>query len=367
MDGMDLRGEAGFLLDWRNDKKGPFLKGNASGLYQDAFSGNARIEAGWAEDFFDFTASINPSYGAEMDSMSLGMGYIAAFPSKMAPKRIVDEFFWKSLDGRKKKAVEAALAFGSYSALAKAGFEENAFYLHQNWSIAMNLSTFTAISVNASLDARGQTSDVTPLNYQFGFGQAWIEAWPSLLPKKEEEADSRKIEAKFNLGRSLLEGGIAHAYSSDHVGNTVFSAKLEWPFKIAGWTLIPFYKRLSSLGRAGASLSFLDDMADAGRNLTNSGALWARIPYAEFFVPDEAFKNYAASANNAEHKADTGFSLKRPIGNGLADLFIPASIEAGFGSQESKNADSFQSAIILILNWAGELPICLDPMAPIRF
>lgn len=353
VDGISLQGESAFLLDRQKAAKGYFVKADIAGILEDAPSANAVLEAAWANKFFDLSSKINPSYGGEAERFFLGLGYTIAIPSKQSSTRIMDQFFWKTIDNKKSKALEAAIALGSYSTVLNAKFEQNMFSSSQNWTAIFNFSDFLKTSALASLELNDKADSVLGYGSDSDFFQAWLDSWPGLLPQNEKNAETRKIEFKLNALNSLLQSSIKHSFEKKTIPSSYVEAKLEWPFKFGPWTFVPFYKRKSSIESASAAQTFFEDLCAMEESLEKTIDLWTRLPFKEFLDKDMAFYTFSDEADKAEHSVDTGFSISRPLGNAYWDLIIPSNIKIQYGRTESKNADVFLDSYRFILNYAG--------------
>lgn len=340
-DGFAALADASFAVGDRSKKEGPYLLGTGSGVVDSDPALAANIQAGWVARYAEFAVNWSPSFAS--DAASYGLGYVLALPGRTDPTRVVDQFSRDVQRGLYARSLEAVLAAGSFTALAKAGSTEESSRLRQSWAGTLGLSSLASVSATAGLDA--SESVVSSLD----FIDSWTESWMLMVPNAEAEADSRSMELSASLLGSSLTAVAKRSIERSTGALNSAEARLSVPLKLGAFSLEPFYARSSSLESFSASSSFETDLADFATIAARATRLWSSIPFTEFWTDDvfASFTGFVAGAVAADHSAELGLGFRRPIGYGIFDLFAPSDALVGFSRTISMKDDTMVESSML--------------------
>ncbi|MBU0928856.1 MAG: hypothetical protein KKA67_13995 [Spirochaetes bacterium] len=346
-DGFSALAAADFSLGLAPRKEGPYLAGAASGVVGGDTSFASSLEAGWVSEAF--AASVAWSPAATTETFSNGLAYSLAVPSPGANTRIVDQYSRDASLGTYGRSIDAALAAGGFSASARAKSAEELATLGQEWSAKAALGGIASVSATASLAA--------PVSALAGLGIAdsWLESWRLALPTAEAQASSRRLEASASLLGAALSAKAGRSYDAVSPTGTKAEAKASLPFALGPLSIAPYYSRTSWTERASSAASFGDDLAELYAAASDAAALWAALPIAELWetAAFADFYRFSEGASAAEHEAEIGLEIRRPIGYGLVDLLVPSSGAAAYSRAVSLADDTSFESSTLSLTMAG--------------
>jgi len=314
-----------FGLGDRKAASGAWLRGSAAGVLDGDPTLASSLEAGMRSGYFDLSASLTPAYAS--DVVSAGVGYVAAFPGKGAATRFVDEFSRDEILDGYARSLEAALKAGGFAAGLSAASTEESRAFGQKWKASAAYGSVATISASAGLDA--------PVGLVSGMGvaDAWAESWLLVLPAAESSATSRRLEASLTALGSRLVATAKRSYdAAAPESRDDASVKASLPVKLGALSVTPYYARSSSLERASSADSFRLDASEFLSAAGDATLLWSALPVVELWADDafSGFAEFSDGASSAEHSAEIGLELRRPIGYGLVDLFAPSSATASY-------------------------------------
>jgi len=346
-DGFSVLAGATFALGDATKRSGPFLVGSASGVLDGSPSAASSLEAGWVTKAIDVVADWTPAYAS--GTGSYGLGYVVALPGRAAPTRLVDQFSRDEFLGRYARTLEAALALGSFSASAKARSAEESAFFGQEWTAATALGSLLTTTATASLGA--PVAVIGDLDY----ADAWTESWRLVLPSAESDASYRRIEVSAQSLGSRLSATAKRSYDSPAVAVNSMEAKASLPLTLGAVSFSPYYTRSTSVERPTESASLSGDAAEFVYAATGGTELWKIPPFVELWNGSafSGFPSFASGASEASHAATLGFELRRSIGYGLLDLFVPASVAAGFSRSVSLASDTIVESSVGTLTLSG--------------
>jgi len=323
-----------------------YLSGTGSSVFDDGPAAAATILAGWNSSFAQVRAKANPAYG--LGTGSLGLGYSLAAPSRTAPTRILDEFSRDEVSGRYARSLEAALSASGFTVLAQAASSEESSAFGQKWK--------ASVSIGNLFSARGAASLMAPVSALSGLGilDAWVESWNLVLPVAEALADSRRLEVSSAVSGSVLTAIATRDYELGSA-ETTLAAKASVPFSLGVIGFSPFYIRTSSVERDSGSVAFISDFEESIAVLGSALEVWKAIPIIELWDPEAftGFGTFSSGAGFAEHSSGPGLELRRPIGYGLVDLFLPSTAQASIVRVLSMKDDSLVESSVLKLAFSG--------------
>lgn len=315
---------ASFSLGDRKATSGAWLQGSAAGVLDGDPTLASSLEAGLRSGYFDLSASLTPAYAS--DVVSAGVGYVAAFPGKGAATRFVDEFSRDEILDGYARSLEAALRAGGFTAGLSAISTEESQAFGQKWKASAAYGSVATISASAGLDA--------PVGLVSGMGvaDAWAESWLLVLPAAESSATSRRLEASLTALGSRLVATASRSYDSDSATESESSLKASLPLKAGAISFAPYYQRASSIERSSSSDSFRLDASEFLSAADDAALLWSALPIVELWDDDafSGFGEFSDGASSAEHSAEIGLELRRPIGYGIVDLFAPSTAVASY-------------------------------------
>jgi len=364
-DGLAALGQLSFALGDERGLRGPYLSGSGSGLVDQGAAASARISAGWVDRLFDLSAHWTPSYASESpasgagDRLDMGIGYLAAIPGRRAPTRLVDGFSWNGGAGRYGKELEAALGLGPVSASAAVNAQEEPGAFHQGWAASLAYAGRLSLSANARLDA--PTAGAASLGAALdpgtpaSWGSSWLKAWRLAAPASEAEAYARRLEARAALFGSTLSASARRLHESSGWPSSRAEAKILVPLRLGVVSLSPYYARATMVERASLSQSFLGDAEAYASDAALAAGLWAAPPLAELWDEGafDSFQGLASGARKAEHRAELGLGLSRPLGYGPIDLILPSSLEASLARVAASSGAALVHSRVLSLSLVG--------------
>lgn len=346
-DGYSGLAQASFSAGDTAKKSGPYLLGTGSGVVDSAPAAAASLEAGWGAPFAELSVRWTPAFAA--DTASHGLGYVIALPARTAPARIVDQFSSDAVQGRYARSLEAALAAGGFSAMARTSSAEESATFRQSWAAATGWNGLASVSASASLDA-----PVAVLS-NLDFFDSWTASWMLMLPESEESATSRRMELTASALGSAFTATAKHARDRSSGALDSMSARISVPFKLGPLSLEPYYARSTTSESASGAVSFKDDLAGFFSAAAGAAGLWSAIPVAEFWTDDAfaSFGGFASGAVAADHRAELGAGLRRPIGYGVLDLFVPNAATAGFSRSIALRDDTVVASSAVTATFSG--------------
>ena len=329
-DGFSGLAQASFSAGDNAKKSGLYLVATASGVVEAASAVAANLEAGWAARFAKLSVNWTPAIDAE--TVSYGLGYVVALPDRAAPTRMVDQFSRDVERGRFARSLEAAFAAGGLSALGKTSSTGEASLFRQSWAATTGWRDLVSVSAAAGLDASGTI--VSDLD----FIDSWSESWMFMLPESEASATSRRLELTAGALGSRLTAVARRSWDQSLVSLDSAQARLSLPLKLGLLSFEPYYTRASTVSFPSVAASFEADFAEFSSSAAGAASLWSALPLAEFWSgpPLASFDEFSDGAIAAGHRAELGFALRRPIGYGILDLFVPSTATAGFARLMSK-------------------------------
>ena len=341
---------ADFFIGDPTKRQGLYLGGTGFGVASQTPSLSSRIETGYVAKPIDVSLALSPAIDA--DTASFGIGYFIALPGRNAPTRLVDQFSRDVVLGRYARDIEAAASLGGFSASLSASSDESssreAAAFSQNWKAKAGYGTMITSAVAMSLAA--------PVSriHTFDLADSWLSSWRLMLPAAESDASSRRLEGSVQALDSRLTASMKRYYKTLESAQSMATAKASLPFSLGIVSLAPFYGRSTSLEQPSASLSFMGDVDELSEVLSRGRGLWSSLPIVEL-VSREAFPGFellAADAMAAEHKAELGVELRRSIGFGIVDLFVPSTVTTSYARlvtlRDDTRVDSSMLSITLL-------------------
>jgi hypothetical protein len=346
-DGFSGLAQASFSAGDKAKKSGPYLLGTGSGVIDAAPTVAANLEAGWVARAADLSGNWTPAFTS--GTASYGLGYVVALPGRAAPTRMVDQFSRDPGRGLYARSLEAALAAGGFQALVSAGSTEESASFRQSWSAATGWRSLVSLSAVASLDVpEAVVSDLD-------FIDSWTESWRLMLPESEESATSRRMELSVSALGSMLTATANRSLDQSSGALNSAEARASVPLKFGQLSVEPYYSRSSSLESASPASSFEADLAEFCSVSAGAASLWSAMPVAELWTPGafETFNEFAAGGAAADHRAELGLGLRRPIGYGVLDLFVPSAATAGFARSVAMSDDTVVESGVLSVSLTG--------------
>ncbi|MBN2873952.1 MAG: hypothetical protein JXM71_02560, partial [Spirochaetales bacterium] len=317
-EGFGTLANATFFIGDREQRDGFYLSGAANTAVATDVEAAASLEAGWNSGVAELMALATPSYDG--DESSLGLGYVVAIPSKTSPTRIVDEFYRDQRSSRFARDVETHLALGRLRASASSTSAEDSGSFSQLWQAKTAYGTLVSSSASASLTSSGTMLE------ELDAVDAWQASWTLMTPALEASANNRKLEGAASIFGSALTASVSRSYDASSPGGTAMMARAGVPLRLGVLSLEPYYFRESSVEKTSAAASFAADLAEFAGDTSAAADLWSVAPVLELWSAYDsvAFENFSAEATAAVHEAGAGIELRRPLGYGLLDLFVPA-------------------------------------------
>lgn len=346
-DGFSGLAQASFSAGDTAKKSGPYLLGTGSGVVDREPALAASFEAGWAARFAELSVKWTPALASS--TASYGLGYVVALPGRTAPTRMVDQFSRDVQLGRYARSLEATLAAGGFSASAKTSSTEESSSFRQSWAAATGWSNLGSVSATASLDApRTVVADLD-------FIDSWAESWALMVPEYGESDTSRSLELSSAALGSRLRAMAQRGVDQAGMAQNTAEARLSVPLKLGQLSVEPYYVRSSSFASASTASAFEADLTEFVSIAAGAAGLWSAIPIAEFWTDDAfaSFGGFASGAVAADHRAELGFGLRRPIGYGLLDLFVPSAATAGFSRSMAMSDDTMVESGVLSVSLSG--------------
>jgi len=346
-DGFSGLAQASFSAGDNAKKSGPYLAATASGVVDAASAAAANLEAGWVARFAKLSVRWTPSVDTE--TASYGLGYVVALPDRAAPTRMVDQFSRDVEQGRYARSLEAAFAAGGLSVLGKTSSTEEASLFRQSWAATTGWRDLVSVSAAAGLDASGTI--VSDLD----FIDSWTESWSLMVPGYGESATARSLELSANALGSRLRAMAKRSMDQAGMAQNTAEARVSVPLKLGQLSVEPYYVRTSSVESASTASTFEADLAEFASVAATARGLWSVIPVVEFWTDDAftTFNGFSVGAVAADHRAELGLGLRRPIGYGLLDLFVPSAASAGLSRSMAMSDDTTVESGILSVSLSG--------------
>ncbi|PKL25365.1 MAG: hypothetical protein CVV47_04725 [Spirochaetae bacterium HGW-Spirochaetae-3] len=338
---------ASFSVGDRKTASGAWIEGAASGVLDGDPTIASSLEAGWRTASFDLSASLSPAYAS--DVASAGVGYVVAVPGKSATTRFVDEYSRDEILDRYARSLEGALKAGGFSAGLSAASTEESSAFGQRWKARAAYGDIASVSASAGLDA--------PVGLVSGLGvaDAWTESWSLLAPRSESSASSRRLELSATALGSSLTATATRIYDDTSPARTDATVKASLPLRFGALSFAPYYARSTALERASSASSFRGDASEFLSDAGAAAALWSALPLVELWSGDAfyGFAEFSDGASSAEHSAEVGLEVRRPMGYGLVDLFAPSAVTAAYARAIEMNADTTVESSVVELTLSG--------------
>lgn len=347
MDGFSGLASASLTAGDTKARKGLYFDGRASGILDEAPAVAARLEAGWMGPVLEAKAHATPALVS--DRTSFGLGYSLAVPGATAPTRVADSFSRDVALSSYGRKLEAAFSASGFSMLINAASSERPAAFSQEWLARAAYRGLASLGAAASL-----ASDRAVIG-GLGLADTWYESWRLVLPADETSARSRRISLSTSVLDPVLSASAEHIFEAGEPARARAGARATIPVKLGIVTVAPYYGRKTSLDHTAATRSFMEDALDFMDLAGRASALWALPPLVELWKPGafDGFAAFSAGASLATHRAELGFEIKRPIGYGLIDLFLPSSLDANLARDIRLSGDSAVESGIFSLALSG--------------
>jgi hypothetical protein len=325
-DGLSAIMALDFSLGQAGAARPPYLGVELTGVADEEPSLGGSIRAGWFLGPSEWAVSLAPTWSGDYQSATLG--YVLAIPGKSAPIRFVDQYS-QDIDAHSfSRNFAAVLGVDSLRLGLEAGSQEDGsvaagYRFSQNWKGSAGWGTLADFGLDLAM--------VVPetITAEHDSAGVWLESWQLVLPVMESAASSRRL----NVRASFLESRLVMDYSQDYTApGTIASntgAKARLPFSLNVFGIEPFLERRYRGSESGAVSGFSDDFSFALDRAGTIGQPFMAIPVLDLFMDDLGvrFIDSASGTDSAFYSTGAGFSVNRPIGYGLPDLFVPNTLE----------------------------------------
>jgi hypothetical protein len=325
-DGLSAILAVDFSLGQAGAARPPYLGVEMTGVADEEPSLGGSIRAGWFMGPSEWAVSLAPVWSADYQSAALG--YSLAIPDREAPIRFVDQYS-QDIDARTfSRNFAAVLGVDSLRLGLEAGSQEDGsavagYRFSQNWKGSAGWGTIAALNLDLAMLVP------EPVTAGLGPAEVWLESWQLVLPVMESAASSRRMK----LRSSILESKLVMDYSQDYTAPgtlaTNASAKARLPFSLNVFGIEPFLERRYRVSESGSVSGFSDDFSFAFDRAGTIVQPFMAIPVLDLFMDDLGgrFIDSASGTDSASYSTGAGFSVNRPIGYGLPDLFVPNTLE----------------------------------------
>ncbi|MDX9958030.1 MAG: hypothetical protein RBT68_06265 [Spirochaetia bacterium] len=325
-DGLSAIMALDFTLGQAGAARPPYLGVELTGVADAEPSLGGSIRAGWFLGPSEWAVSLAPVWSGDYQSAALG--YVLAIPDRSAPIRFIDQYS-QDFDARSfSRNFAAVLGVDSLRLGLEAGSQEYGsaaagYRFSQNWVGSAGWGTMADFGLElAMLVPEPMTAENDPAG-------VWFESWQLVLPVMESAASSRRLAVRA----SLLESRLVMDYSQDYTAPgtlaTNAGARARLPLSINVFGIEPFLERRYRISESGAVSGFSEDFNFAFDRAGNISRPFMAVPVLDLFMDDlrGRFIDSAYGTDSASYATGAGFTVNRPIGYGLPDLFIPNTLE----------------------------------------
>ncbi len=197
--------------------------------------------------------------------------------------------------------------------------------------------------------------------------RSWLAAWESYWPGSAASG-SRVSSYSVDAFMKSISLSASHEHEPSALAQSRFEAALSKTFRAGSIEVTPFYRRSSTHSDTTSADSFSEDQEAMLDAWLFSWPFWYALPFVEFFhsADSAGIADVQGLARAWDYQASTGIGLKRPMGQGLADLILPYNLDIGFSrirllagdsyTDYSKFTCSLRSAAVNLFGSGGAMP-----------